>query len=858
MANVTGQVGDKTVILDNAATEATLKLILEATRNGSKEQKDAVSQMAENAGLTVERVNESTETIGNFGLQVRKIGGAIGGLGAATEILYKRFSDFSSFFENIVEGTGKASSAIAPLEQLGPIIGSLATISRRLLQFQEIQVEQYQKLTDIGVNFAGSLTDLRLAAANAYLTMGEFTQVILENQEAFARMGKTSNDGAVAFGRLSNSLISSNLGANLMALGYTTYEINDQMAKYIQATGGRTQAEISSESGMKKLTQSTNIYLTELDALTQFTGVSKKKLEEDQKKAQMNEAFQRKMAGLGEEERLKLKLAYDKASASGIEGATDLVMSTALGLPPMTEASRMLTGVAGGAAQGLTEMTQVAMQSGTSTRDVNEKFVDSLISAKESAESYGTTADALSMQQGATSSVLNSLLGVENKLRAKGIETEADALAQQDEITKNQLKQQESQAKAAAETELAVKELGMNILNTLMPVFKVLLSVLNPLIQVLSAFFSLIAKSEILMAGLGLAVAALTIKFLDQKAAIGAAAAIKGLTTTGGIAGGLPPAGSLPGGGPSSMPGGPTPTVPPMPPGTGPTGPAASAGSGLRGLARGLRALGRPQTMLGVVTLGLLTGLMAGAALSLKQFADVSWESMAKGFLTLGGIGALSAVLALAAPIMGPASLSIALFGAALIPFGLAAMAAGKGIDMLGEGFKKLSEINNTALSGVAKTMSDVAVLALKLAPFALTGPAVAGSFKQIADSMIQLGNVNVVQLEKVANTMKLIKESSPGVTEVMSQGILGLASKFIPTGGIGQEAAKTQLATEKGLETIPTSTVTKQVESGINLIDELKRLNTITTEMLKTMKESTDLIKKNVDATKGLNKGLW
>lgn len=855
MASVTGQVGDKTVILDNAATEATLKLLLQATTASTREQRETIAQMAERAGLNPETVRETNAEISAFGLRMRGIGGALGGLSAASEIIYKRFNALSSYIEPLTDGLGKASAAVAPFQNLGGIIGTLASVSVRLLQFQEAQLEQYRSLTDAGVNFGGSLTQLRLAAANSYLTVDQFTSVIMNNREAFQIMGKTSNEGAIQFSKLSNALISGNAGTNLMALGYTTAEINDQMAKYIQATGARTQADITSEAGMKKLTESTNTYLLELDALTQFTGVSKKKIEEEQKKAQLNEAFQRKMAGLGEEERLKLKLAYDKAAASGIEGATDLVMSTALGFGPMTEASQKLTGVAGEAAQGITEMTQIAMQTGTNTGDVNRKFADFMVRAANAAKNYGTTADALSMKQGVLSTVMNSLLGVENKLRAKGINDTEEFNKQQEEIAKEQLKRQESEAKEAAETEKAVKELGISIMNSLMPVFKVLLSVLNPVIQAIGAFAKYILDTKPLLIALGIAVAALTGIFLLNAAKIGAAAATKGFEQVRGVAGSVLGGGPV-GTGPIVSPsGGPVPTnIPSAPP-----APAGAGGSGniLRSLARGLRSLANPRVMLGVVTLGLIAGAMAVTGLSLKQFADVSWESIGKGFATLLGLAALAAAFSLASPVLLSGSLVIAALGASLIPFGLAAMAAGKGIESISEGLKKLTEINSSMLSGLATSMSSISGAMLKLTPLSLTGPLIAFSFKQIADSLTQLSKVDVAQLDKVVGSMKSIKESSPGITDIAARGFAGFVSKFVPTATSGEEV-KSTLAAKTETTTETETTKIKKAETDFNLVSEIKRLNTISLDMLKTLKESTDLIKKNVDATKGLNRGLW
>jgi hypothetical protein len=152
-----------------------------------------------------------------------------------------------------------------------------------------------------------------------------------------------------------------------MELGYSTEQINSTMATYIASTGGRTRQEMQNTQA---LAASTAAYMTELDALTQFTGVSKDKLAEEGKKAAQNEAFQRKLSTMDEAERAKTKAAYDKAAASGIAGATDLVMSTALGLPPVTKAAQTLQGVAPGVAAGFNAMTKTAMDQTKTTKKI--------------------------------------------------------------------------------------------------------------------------------------------------------------------------------------------------------------------------------------------------------------------------------------------------------------------------------------------------------------------------------------------------------------------------------------------------------------------------------------------------------
>ena len=110
------------------------------------------------------------------------------------------------------------------------------------------------------------------------MTLDQFTNLMKTNGETFAKLGGTANDGAKAFVKASNSLLSSDAGTKLRALGFTTEEVNQGMLNYLSITGGRSRAELQDTAA---LTKSTTVYLQELDQLAAITGKSR---EEQQKK----------------------------------------------------------------------------------------------------------------------------------------------------------------------------------------------------------------------------------------------------------------------------------------------------------------------------------------------------------------------------------------------------------------------------------------------------------------------------------------------------------------------------------------------------------------------------------------------
>jgi len=453
---IQGNIGaDDVNLVTNAATEFTLRQLLQATLAIGTKNEKALTELAKSAGYDADAIAQLNQGTQQTGISMGKLE-----MGArAVEAGFRRVMPYVHMFEGALsklsDNSGKASEQFKSFERLGLGFGAIAEKYGKLMAFQEANMAVYQKLTTVGVNLGGSLSDVRNSAGSMYLTLDQFSKIMTENGPAFARLGGTVDQGARAFIDLSKNLNKSGSTEKLMSLGYTAEEVNQGLINYLSSSGTRTRQELENTGA---ITKSTVEYLTELDKLTQFTGVSKKKLEEDQKKASLNEAFQRKLAGLDEAERVKLKAAYDKASASGIEGATDLVMSTALKLPPVTESARNLQGLASGVANGFKNMTNSAMTAGTTLEDQRQIYGETLIAARDQSKQQGIVGDYLVASGNKLGTLQNSLMAVENQLRGKGIDSANGVAEEFDKIKKQQTDQQKSEAATQSKIQVQMYE----------------------------------------------------------------------------------------------------------------------------------------------------------------------------------------------------------------------------------------------------------------------------------------------------------------------------------------------------------------------------------------------------------------
>ena len=99
-------------------------------------------------------------------------------------------------------------------------------------------------------------------------------------------------------------------------------------------------------------------------------------------------------------------------------------------------------------------------------------------------------------------------------------------------------------------------------------------------------------------------------------------------------------------------------------------------------------------------------------------------------------------------------------------------------------------------------------------------------------------------QLLKVAEAMEKIKSATPSVGESLKMGFSNIISKV--TGGSTAETPVTG------------SQIINQSADLNAMAAEMKRLNNVSTEMLKNIREIAENTKRNVDATKSLNGNLF
>ena len=482
MATVTGELGGQPILLENAATEATLNALLQATlaNSNNKSQAAKIQQAYEEAvKRTTKKQNDNREAIEkeeqkrkDLNKQIteekeRREKMAQGMAEAATAL-----KNFGQTLGNLVGGTismafnsatpkiSDFTDAVSGIPIIGPIIGAVG-------KAMQDQIDKYRELTTVGADFGNGINYINTVAARAGLSLETYTKTIVNNGESLALLGGSTTAGAKIFTKINESL-QGPFQESLARLGFSMEETAEYTAGYLamQTRMGRAQRMTQEE-----LNEGTKQYLLELDMLSRVTGMTRKEAQAEL------EAQQR-------DTRLKLFSAQLEKGGG--------VLATFLGSIPKEN-------------QKLKEaMVELVVQRGVATSDFAKELVRTKPEIRDLAvrlgrnnvgldEAYGIMRRSSSASkeylntQGQNMALLNSLNGVTGAAHAEmlGLSNMGAALTEEQE---KQKKAMEDERLNRLNADKALLEMRNMLMNSLMPTFSILAGVIMSSIDSLNKF----------------------------------------------------------------------------------------------------------------------------------------------------------------------------------------------------------------------------------------------------------------------------------------------------------------------------------------------------------------------------------
>lgn len=489
MSEVTGQIGNDQVYLDNAATEATLQLLLKATLATTKAQKQAIAEMAEKAGLDAESVGKANRETSLLGDTARGVGSAFRVITGITSTLGGAFQGVIGFAEKIANNEGKASNVFSALNGLPFGIGKVMEGFSALQKIQEQQLEAYQKMTVSGVGFSGNLDQIRMTAGRLNLTLDQFADLMARNGEGLSRFGGNVNDGARAFVRISADLNNGPTGRALRGLGYTSEQISEHLIKYVAISGGRTKDELRNT---QKITQQTESYLKELDRLSEITGKSREELEK-QLEAQTLEANWQLFLGKLEDSipgaSNRLSGAINTWTGLFGDAGADIIKASAMNMQAQSEGARKIAEIS--------PQTYAYMQQyGKAVRDGTMSQEDLRMMQLKIRQQWANDAKELA---GASGSFNKTFADVQQAGLQAARDRQIGSLREMDEVDKKiraeQEKRGDSQAADQADKQVAMIKMANEMMSALLELSKQLSPVMNFVLQKMQEFVTWLATT---------------------------------------------------------------------------------------------------------------------------------------------------------------------------------------------------------------------------------------------------------------------------------------------------------------------------------------------------------------------------
>jgi len=386
MAEVTGSIGGEHVELNNAASEATLKLLLQSSMTANKQTLEQLKKLGVKGGLfDTDAWDNANQKVQEAAPLMERLGSAAKELEPAFQHLKTVAGAYGAAVSALISGSNNMSDVLNAFKVLPGPLGAIAGTFGTLLKLQEEQFESYKKLTNAGINLGGNLDLIRASASRMGLSMDQLSSIAVKNSEAISRLGGGSDSAMKSFINLSTQMNSSQTGFHLRALGYTTEQINENMLQYLSITGGRTSKEMQNTG---KLIASTGEYLEQLDGLARITGKNRQEQQDALAEASKNAAFQAKLNTMSEDDRKKAMEGMAQAMALGGKGAVDAFQSKLMGVAP-DKAGAMFEATASRTAAVVSGIVDQVNDKSKKSLDSTANMINGMRAAQSDMSKYG-------------------------------------------------------------------------------------------------------------------------------------------------------------------------------------------------------------------------------------------------------------------------------------------------------------------------------------------------------------------------------------------------------------------------------------------------------------------------------------
>ena len=237
--------------------------------------------------------------------------------------------------QNLTAYSGALSKNTDAFGRLGGMVGKVVD---GLANFAESSLAEYQALTSIGATFNKEVKDIKVAAAELGLSVEDMTGFLRKNNESLRAFGGTTDVAIANFKTLSNTVLDSReLGTELRRLGFTTKDINENLALYGEITDANSRQDRLS---VQEQAASAKELMVQLDGLAKLTGKNRQELADEMRARRRQGDVNAFLMGKSAEEQQAFMTQLTEMQATLGQDAADAFVDIALRGAPTTEATR--------------------------------------------------------------------------------------------------------------------------------------------------------------------------------------------------------------------------------------------------------------------------------------------------------------------------------------------------------------------------------------------------------------------------------------------------------------------------------------------------------------------------------------
>jgi len=455
-------------VLQNAATEATLKKLVDALGGRGSGTGAKVADTAKKSAKGLEDLRKQSKNTEN---QFEK-------LQNRSKVLSEGIKDFGHSlmvtgrkFGDLVQPLASVMSKLNPSMALfyGSILALVNEVDR--------QVDVFRELSQQGADFGAGIFGSRMAAIEAGLSLDLFKDQVLANTGTFGLLGGSVSRGVKVFTNVSRN-IQRDFQPTLSKLGFTMLETSDYITDYLEIQTNLGKAQQMSQ---EDLTDGSKDYLLQLDMLSRVTGQSRKQLSEELKRQGQDLKLKSLMATMDKDAQANLQ-----AIVAGL-GNVDPSLKAALeemivtGGAPISDFGRMLASTS----PELVNLTAGVRNGSVSSAEFAAGMRRAAAGANANRESL------LSMASNAAITGNNMYLAGASLVNLT--EYQMGAV----EVTKEQMKAQQDATKALTNFDSQMQKFRNALINLISPALEAVgfgLSVMSEFITAVTMPFSYLGK----------------------------------------------------------------------------------------------------------------------------------------------------------------------------------------------------------------------------------------------------------------------------------------------------------------------------------------------------------------------------